>query len=124
MTKKPQNISELARQRGIKPAVVHNRMASGWSLEKALNTPVRLRKAGRRKKAEVEQPVVEKKVDLNAVDNRLQYEAVVAELEAATNFNDALMERVRKRDRHIKGLMVALSALTALVVALWFVQYL
>ena len=48
-----QNVSELARKHGIAPNVLHNRLYAGWGLEKALNTPVRKRKAGRRKKKPV-----------------------------------------------------------------------
>jgi len=48
--KKKVNVSELARKNGISPNVVYNRLHSGWSLEKALNTPVRKRKSRPRKK--------------------------------------------------------------------------
>lgn len=123
MTTKTTNISELARKNGLKPSVVHNRMASGWSLEKALNTPARLRKAGRRKKPDAPKTTEKPVVDLKLVDQRLKYEAVVAELEAATDFNDALMDRVARKDRTIKYQTFAMAILTALVVAVWAVQY-
>lgn len=38
------SIAYKARQHGIDPRVVHNRIRYGWTLEKALNTPVRRRK--------------------------------------------------------------------------------
>ena len=34
-----------ARARGLSPALVRNRMIQGWSREKALNTPLRVKKA-------------------------------------------------------------------------------
>ena len=74
MADKKPNVSELARQRGIKPNIVHNRIASGWSLEKALNTPVRLRKSKPRKTVDDSSPTV---------DIAKQFQAVCAELEAA-----------------------------------------
>lgn len=48
--KKKVNVSELARKHGLDPNIVHNRVHSGWTLEKALNTPVRKRKSKPRKK--------------------------------------------------------------------------
>ena len=35
------NISDKARRAGIPPNVVHNRMHKGWTLNRALETPVR-----------------------------------------------------------------------------------
>jgi hypothetical protein len=45
------NISELAREAGLSPKVVHNRLTKGWTLENALNTPLGGgAKRGRKKK--------------------------------------------------------------------------
>jgi hypothetical protein len=49
------SVSQLAKQRGLNPTLVHNRMHRGWSLEKALDTPVRPRKTAK-KKAKVSKP--------------------------------------------------------------------
>ena len=38
------NISDEARRVGIPPNVVHNRMHKGWTLERALETPVRAKR--------------------------------------------------------------------------------
>lgn len=43
MTKK-QTIKEQALAAGIAPSVVYQRMKNGWTLQRALNTPVRERK--------------------------------------------------------------------------------
>lgn len=48
--KKKVNVSKLARQNGLEPTLVHNRLALGWTLAKALGTPVRKHKAKTRKK--------------------------------------------------------------------------
>ena len=42
MAKKKVNITALAREAGLPPATVHQRVSSlGWDLDKALSTPVR-----------------------------------------------------------------------------------
>jgi hypothetical protein len=51
---KKETIADMARRRGISPQVVYSRMHSGWTLAKALSTPVRIRKP--RKKAKPAQP--------------------------------------------------------------------
>lgn len=53
-------IAELARKHGLQPQVVYNRTSSGWSLEKALNTPVKLRKPRKKpaNKTAAEPPLV------------------------------------------------------------------
>jgi hypothetical protein len=45
------NISEKARRAGISPNVVHNRMHTGWTLKRALETPVRHKRKSRTIKA-------------------------------------------------------------------------
>jgi len=42
--KKPETIAAMAKAKGINPNVVYNRVHIGWSLEKALLTPVKKRK--------------------------------------------------------------------------------
>jgi hypothetical protein len=42
--KKPETIAAMAKAKGISPNVVYNRTNRGWSLEKALITPVRKKK--------------------------------------------------------------------------------
>jgi len=45
MTKlKRGDIAEMARAKGVNPNTVYNRRHAGWSMEDALNKPVRLRK--------------------------------------------------------------------------------
>lgn len=39
------NVSQLAKEKGIDPSIVHNRLHRGWDLEQALNKPVRHRKS-------------------------------------------------------------------------------
>lgn len=45
------NISDEARRVGIPPNVVHNRMHKGWTLERALETPVRTKRKPKKIKA-------------------------------------------------------------------------
>ena len=45
------NISKKARRRGIPPNVVHNRMHKGWTLKRALETPVRYKAKSKTVKA-------------------------------------------------------------------------
>ena len=45
------NISDEARRVGIPPNVVHNRMHKGWTLERALETPVRAKRKVKKIKA-------------------------------------------------------------------------
>jgi hypothetical protein len=45
------NISEEARRAGIPPNIVHNRMHKGWTLERALETPVRAKRKSKKIKA-------------------------------------------------------------------------
>ena len=45
------NISDEARRVGIPPNVVHNRMHKGWTLERALETPVRAKRKSKKIKA-------------------------------------------------------------------------
>lgn len=45
------NISDEARRVGIPPNVVHNRMHKGWTLERALETPVRVKRKSKTIKA-------------------------------------------------------------------------
>ena len=40
---KKQNVSQLAREAGLEPALVFNRMSRGWTLAKALKEPPRKR---------------------------------------------------------------------------------
>jgi len=42
--KKPETIAAMAKAKGISPNVVYNRTNRGWSLEKALLTPVKKKK--------------------------------------------------------------------------------
>jgi len=42
--KKPETIAAMAKAKGINPNVVYNRVHLGWSLEKALLTPVKKKK--------------------------------------------------------------------------------
>jgi len=49
MTKK-HNIAELARERGMNPQTVYTRMSLGWTLQQALNTPVRHRTSKKQSK--------------------------------------------------------------------------
>lgn len=62
-----ETIAEQARKAGINPATVYNRVHSGWPLEKALNTPSRLKKAPKKKtakkKAVKKAPVVKTEPD-------------------------------------------------------------
>jgi hypothetical protein len=55
MKMKRTTVAEMARKRGIKPQTVYARMASGWTLERALSQPVMLRKP--RKKAAAPKPI-------------------------------------------------------------------
>ena len=41
MAKSKKNISQMARDKGIDPQLVYHRVYRGWTLERALNTPVR-----------------------------------------------------------------------------------
>ena len=41
MAKSKKNISQMARDKGLEPRLVHSRINKGWKLERALNTPVR-----------------------------------------------------------------------------------
>ena len=41
MTKSKKNVSQMARDKGLEPRLVHSRLNKGWTLERALNTPVR-----------------------------------------------------------------------------------
>jgi hypothetical protein len=34
------NIKQLAEEKGLKPGLIYNRLSKGWTLERALNTPV------------------------------------------------------------------------------------
>lgn len=43
-TKKEKNVARRAREAGIDTNVVYSRLNSGWSLKKALSTPVAVRK--------------------------------------------------------------------------------
>jgi len=45
------NISDKARRAGIPPNIVHNRMHKGWTLERALETPVRAKRKHKKIKA-------------------------------------------------------------------------
>ena len=45
------NISKKARRKGIPPNIVHNRMHKGWSLKRALETPVRVKRKSKTIKA-------------------------------------------------------------------------
>lgn len=45
------NISDEARRKGIPPNIVHNRMHKGWSLKRALETPVRVKRKSKTIKA-------------------------------------------------------------------------
>lgn len=51
MAQKKVNVSAKAREAGMDPRVVHQRLKNGWSLDRALSTPVR--KVVRRKPATV-----------------------------------------------------------------------
>jgi hypothetical protein len=41
MAKSKKNISQMARDKGLNPKIVHSRIHAGWTLDRALNTPVR-----------------------------------------------------------------------------------
>jgi hypothetical protein len=40
MTAKRKSIAAQAKAKGLKPSLVYNRLSLGWTMEKALNTPV------------------------------------------------------------------------------------
>ena len=69
-TKKEKNVARRAREAGIDTNVVYSRLNSGWSLKKALSTPVAVRnkkdtpvvKKPVAKKPVVKKPVVKKPV--------------------------------------------------------------
>lgn len=43
MTARKKSVAEMARDKGIKPSLVYNRINRGWTLTKALNTPVNVK---------------------------------------------------------------------------------
>ena len=51
---KKETIADKAREAGLEPHVVYNRVNRGWTLAKALKTPVR----GRKKSLKPEVPIV------------------------------------------------------------------
>ena len=105
---KKKSISQMAREAGIAPSVVHQRIKTGWTLEKALNTPVRKRK-----------PKVADGGDWLPPDDHAiyppQYRAVVEELEKA----QAELAFGAKR---CKLISLTLSVLVALMAAVVIVE--
>jgi pyruvate/2-oxoglutarate dehydrogenase complex dihydrolipoamide acyltransferase (E2) component len=83
------SVSQLAKQRGLNPTLVHNRMHRGWSLEKALDTPVRPRKTAKKKakvskpKADPAQPQVVRTTPAPAQKKEESYSVVLFTLVAA-----------------------------------------
>lgn len=130
MSTHKESIAELARAKGIKPTIVHNRVAKGWSLEKALTTPVRLRKSRKRKVAANHDSSPTAVAEVNKIDINAQFRAVTEELEEAstrlriaTDFNDTLINRLREKDKTISRMMLGLAVVAALQVVVWYASY-
>jgi hypothetical protein len=80
--KDTKSISQQARDKGLDPGLVFNRMHRGWTLEKALSEPARPRK--KPKKSIAKQKAVAKKIR-----DTLEEKATVQELEQeVTEFLD------------------------------------
>jgi hypothetical protein len=80
--KDTKTVSQQARDKGLDPGLVFNRMHRGWTLEKALSEPVRSRK--KPKKSIAKQKAVVKKIR-----DTLEEKATVQELEQeVTEFLD------------------------------------
>ena len=52
MTARKKSVAEMARDKGIKPSLVYNRINRGWTLSKALNTPVNIKNRPYKAKAQ------------------------------------------------------------------------
>jgi hypothetical protein len=119
MATKKLTVAEQARKAGIAPNVVHSRLHSGWSLDKALSTPVRLRK-GKKRKPDDSSPALDVHQQFRAVVEEL--EATTNKLETATQFNNVLMQRVEAaKNKSCKPCFLVSVGLTATATLLaWY----
>jgi hypothetical protein len=94
---KKKTISQMAREAGLAPTVVHQRIKTGWTLDKALSTPTRSRRPN-------------KKPTKSEIDIQQQLQAVCVNLEAAER--ELILGR-----RRCKLIALTFSVLIALMAA-------
>lgn len=60
MTAKKKSVAAQAKAKGIDPSLVYNRLSRGWTMDRALNTPVQVRNRPNKQKIQTVKEYVSK----------------------------------------------------------------